>query len=225
MYFLLKAMIGPSSALLGTLIFIGVILQPGYLQSAGSPEFFGELAAIGTLVISFEYFRSPSKVKLAALGAMLGANGLLKPTSVGTAAICVLVILGYEVLQHGVRGAAKALDYLAVPPVLGLALVGGFWSWNGALGDLWQATVRYNLALFRPGFTLRGVYGVLRRFATEPPFVIPFGLSAGTGIFLWRTRRQYAPPKPTHPVPKPMGSNPIGGLTTSASLLLPLKYS
>ncbi|MGA9193201.1 MAG: glycosyltransferase family 39 protein [Anaerolineales bacterium] len=208
MYFLLKAMIGTSSALPGTLIFLGVILQPGYFQGAGNPEFFGELASIGALFFSFEYFRSPSKVKLAALGAMLGANGLLKPTSVGTAAICVLVILAYEGLQHGVRGAAKALVYLAAPPVMGLALVVGFWSWNGALADLWQATVKYNFALFRPGFTLRGVYGVLRRFATEPPFVIPFGLSAGTGIFLWRTRRKYVPPKPTHPDPEINGFQP-----------------
>ncbi len=196
MYFFLKAMMGPTSSLLGTLLFLGVILQPSYFQGAGNPEFFGELPAIGALFLSFEYFRSPSKVKLVGLGAMLTADGVLKPTIVGTPAMCILVILAYESLQHGVRAAARALVYLALPPVLGLALVVGYWSWKAALTDLWQATVAYSFALFRPGLTLRGAYGVLRRFATEPPFLILLGFSSGTGLFLWRSRRQYVPPKP-----------------------------
>jgi len=197
MCFFLKAMMGPTSAFLGTLIFLGLILQPGYFQGAGNPEFFGELPAIGALFFSFEYLRSPSKVKLVGLGAMLAADGLLKPTSVGTATVCILMVLAYEGLQHGGRAASRALVYVAIPPLLGLAFVVGYWSWKGALADLWQATVTYNFALFRPGLTLRGIYGVLRRFATEPPFVVLFSLSAGTGVLLWRSRRQYLRPRPS----------------------------
>ena len=194
-YFFMKALMRPNSALVATLVFLGLILQPSYFQGAGNPDFFGELPAIGALFLSFEYLRSPNKLKLVGLGAMLAASGLLKQTSVGTPSVCVLLILAYEALQHGIPTAARKLMYVAIPPLLGLVVVAGYWGSKGALTDLWQATIAYNFALFGGGFTLRGVYAVLRRFATAPPFVILFGLYAGTGVYLWRSRSKQLPPR------------------------------
>ncbi len=98
---------------------------------------------VACLLLFYEQLHRPARWKLVTIGVLSALCFLLRPNLIGIP----LVILGYYALQ-AVRVRSARVDLLAIV-VAGLATLAAvsayFWS-QGALGVMWDAMVRYNLA-------------------------------------------------------------------------------
>lgn len=188
-YMFLRTLMLRRYAFAGSVLFLSILLQDGYYQGATTPEFLGVLPAIGSLLLTASFFMRPERTKVIWLGLMFAAGASFKMSNVGMATACLLAILAHEARRGGLRASARTLGMFAVSPLAVVILLAAYWAMQGALTDLWQATVVYNfLYVEGGGFGLGSLYATVRRFASDPSLLVLTAFSGGTILALWRGR-------------------------------------
>jgi hypothetical protein len=194
-FLFMRLLLRTGHALVITACLLAALLEKTFYQGSNLTEFYGLLPSVGALYLSARYIQKPRPSLAVWLGTMFALGVLLKPTNAGTASACMLVIFIWEGLSRNVRKLGGLVLRFLAPSVLVLLVVSIYWGMNGALADLWQATVQFNLLYFSGGFSIRGLYVAFRRFAVDPALAIPFTLASATILMLWRSRpRKLSPP-------------------------------
>jgi hypothetical protein len=99
------------------------------------------------------------------------------------------MILAYvELKTNGFTAVARMLGLIALPAVIALGLVALYWKGHGALEDLLQATISYNLRYASTGWSLRKLYGTIRTAAIKPSITPILILASGSAISSQRCR-------------------------------------
>ncbi len=147
-------------------ILLAIVLQASYYQGSNMTEFYGVLPAAGSLYLAACYLRKPNGVLVLWLGVMFAAGALLKPTDIGTQTACIVAVCIHEGISHKYRRMIGRVILFLLPSFLILTLIVIYWAHKGALVDLWQATVVFNLLYVSGGFSASGV--CMQRYEGSP---------------------------------------------------------
>jgi 4-amino-4-deoxy-L-arabinose transferase-like glycosyltransferase len=190
-YWFLKALVPRAFALFCSIVLLATFLQADYYEGTNMTEFYGLLPTILALYLTYYYLASNRKIALIGIGGTFIAGFLFKQTTIATALACITIIFYVDIRRKGFRRAIKGILLIAVVPVLVLLSILLYWGLNGALLDLWQATVEYNLSYAQASSGLRALYGSLRTLAANQSLQPLFILALGAGFALWVSRRSW----------------------------------
>lgn len=183
-YALLSKILTKGSAVLLTGVLLATLLQPKFYEGSNMTEFYGVLPSVASLLLAFLFLERGDNRFAVGLGAAFAAGALLKQTNVGTSLACIAVILLYQSRVRGIREGLRSLGAVCIPVVISLLVVGTFWYSQGALAQLWQSTVEYNLLYVEGNWGVGSLYGALREVATDPSLspLLVIALAAALGF-------------------------------------------
>ena len=193
---ILSKLTDPGSGFLASIVFLLTLLYPGYYSGGNLTEVYSLLPQILVIGLTAAYFRSRKWLYLVGIGVLTAVACLFKPTSVSIGLAAAAVIAYHDFRQAGSRLSIAGLACIAAGLAAPIAMVVFYWWARGALVDLWQATVVFNLLYAEQGFSLTGIYGAVRMLLVLQPMEGVFAAAvAGMAAFAWRCRR----PAPSGP--------------------------
>lgn len=185
-------------AFLGSAVLLATLLQSEFYEGSNLIEFYGVLPAILAIGFTFLYLKHGRRLSLLGLGAAFAFGLLLKHTGIATASACIGVVLFLDFRHGGLKVLGRTLFLIAAPIILPLATLSTYFWTQGALGDLWDANIKFAI-LYSEGFWgLRNVYGAFRKIATKSTLAPLLTLAAGAAIAHVSFRRQWFAHDPEH---------------------------
>jgi 4-amino-4-deoxy-L-arabinose transferase-like glycosyltransferase len=193
-YLFLRRLIPQWYALLCSTILLATL--PIYNEGLNLTEFYALLPSVFALIFTYHYFSRGRKYALIGLGGAFAAAALLKHTNFGTALACIGTIAYVEVWCKGIWRAIRSLWGIALLPVLTLITIVVYWGYHGAILDLWQATVVYNITGYVSGASfIKRIYGTARTIAITQPVGALFIVAFGATIAHWFSRSDWKDPQ------------------------------
>lgn len=187
---ILSKLTDPGPGFLASIIFLLTLLYPGYYSGGNLTEIYALLPQILVIGLTAAYFRSRKWLYLVGIGVLTAVACLFKPTYVSIGLAAAAVIAYHDFRQAGPRLSIAGLACIASGLAAPIAMVVFYWWARGALVDLWQATVVFNLLYAEQGFSLTGIYGAVRMLLVLQPMEGVFAAAvAGMAAFVWRCRR------------------------------------
>jgi len=173
-------------AALGAFTLLLVLLYPDIFQGGNFTETYAVLPVVLSLGAYWAYLRSGRKRWLIALGVLIAAGFLLKPTYIAVGLAAGFMVLYLELRRRKFKSLLIDLATLGVSIFVPLALVGLYWIWKQDFYELWFAVFTHNVTYLREGFSLRSLYGSARMFLIQQPMAaltILVGMSFGIFLF------------------------------------------
>jgi hypothetical protein len=183
-YRALRREFGATAALVGSLAWL-VALPRLFLSEDGQTsfvEFYALPLQFGALLLLGE-IRTLATTRAVAIGALGGAALLLKPTLVG-----IWIAIGIVALLKRRRGALAPMAAIAVGALVPLAIVVGWASVHGVLGEMEDQVVAYNRAYAAFAPTSERVDAVLSGLRLTVPSGLAF-VAVGAWLYGLVTRR------------------------------------
>ena len=174
LYAALRKPLGNWIAFFSTLMFALTLHHPSIYQAGNFTEIYALLPQILCLASTFAFLRSRRKVWALLLGLATSAALLTRIPSIGPALAGLAVIILHElILSPHLRERAQSL-ILSLGAwlsglLLPLALTALYWHNQGGLQAFWSAVVEFNFLYIQGGFSLRGVYAVMRNLVLSQP--------------------------------------------------------
>jgi len=156
-------------AALASFTLLLLLLYPDIFQGGNFTETYAVLPAVLSLGAFWAYLRSGHRRWLIALGLLVAAGFLLKPTYIALGLASLIVVMYLELRRRSFKTLWMNLAILCVSALLPLALVGLFWVWKQDFNELWFAVFAHNVTYIREGFSLRSLYGTARMFLIQQP--------------------------------------------------------
>ena len=170
-YFLILNMIWEHKGLaaLATFALLLVLLYPDIFQGGNFTETYAVLPVVLSLGAFWAFLRSGHRRWLIALGLLVAAGFLLKPTYIAVGLASSIVVMYLELRRRSFKTLLMNLGILCLSALLPLVLVGLFWVWKHDFNELWFAVFAHNVTYIREGFSLRSLYGTARMFLIQQP--------------------------------------------------------
>ncbi len=169
-------------AALGSFTLLLVVLYPGIFQGGNFTETYAILPAVLSLGVLWAYLRKGQTIWLVALGLLLAAGFLLKPTYIAVELSAGIVVVFLHLRQRAFKRLLVDMAILAASALLPLAMVGLYFVLWQDFANLWFAVFTHNFSYIEEGFSLRSLYGTARMFLIDQPMAtltILVGISAG----------------------------------------------
>jgi hypothetical protein len=189
-YALLSRILSRSAAVAVTVVLLATVLQPKLYEGPNLTEFYGVLPAIASLLSTYLFVKGGDNRFAIVVGAAFAASALLKQTGIGTALVCIFVVLVYQSRTSGFRAGLRTLAAVSLPVAVALFVMLLYWSTQGALVQLWQSVVEYNLLYVGRRWEPLALYGVLREVSTDPSLSPLLVVALAAAIAYVITRRQ-----------------------------------
>ncbi len=186
-YFLILNMIWEHKGLaaLAAFTLLLVLLYPDIFQGGNFTETYAVLPVVLSLGAFWAFLRSGNRRWLIALGLLIAAGFLLKPTYIAVGLASSVVVIYLELRRRSFKTLLMNLGILCLSALLPLVLVGLFWVWKQDFNELWFAVFAHNVTYVREGFSLRSLYGTARMFLIQQPMAsLTILLGASLTIYL-----------------------------------------
>ena len=185
LYTVLRRWVRPFSSGAAVLLFLLTLHYPDYYMSGNLSEFYALLPQTISIMAIARYARSRHRGWLILLGAMTGLAMLFKLTYFGIG-LAGIAVLGFEVVfsarwRDVPRYAGAFLIGLLIPVLVTFI----FALSQDILNELWFSAYTYNVLYAEHGFSLRSMYGTLRKLFLTPPLSYVSALTmGGVGLIL-----------------------------------------
>jgi hypothetical protein len=180
---------GPWAGMAGSLLLLLTTLHPAYYIGGNLTESYALLPQMLALGAVGLYLRKHHPVWIVAAGLATACAFLFKQTYVALGMGGIIIVAYSALREGGWRPALGRIGWFMAGFAVPLALVVGYWGSRGALADMWDATVTYNLAYGGQGISVQGAYGVFRAILVAPPLSMLGALGlAGWLVFLFQNR-------------------------------------
>ena len=177
LFLVLYKLVGWSPALIATIFFLLTLHHPLVYKGGNYPETYALLPQLLIILCTLFFFTSRNNRWIFFIGIFSALAFLLKQTTIaiGIASICVIL---YKDLQARSFFASfqRVLLFITGGLIPILIVIRHWWA-QGALTELWEAVIEYNLLYSKGGFTIRSIYASIRELAIPQPFATLFALS------------------------------------------------
>jgi hypothetical protein len=170
-YFLILNLIFEHKGLatLGSFTLLLVILYPGIFEGGNFTETYAVLPAVISLGAFWAYLRFGRKRWLIALGLLIAAGFLLKPTYIAVGLAASILVVYLEVRRRQYKSLVLNLAILCLSALVPLGLIGMYWVIKQDFSELWFAVFVHNISYLRQGFSVVSLYGTARMFLIQQP--------------------------------------------------------
>jgi len=185
LFFVVRKWVHPFSAWVGTLFFLLTLHYPDYYVSGNLTEFYALLPQVLGLVAVGGFARTKNPGWLIMLGATTGMSMFFKLTYFGVGLAGALAVGFDTMVSNKGRHLAKFAFLVFVGLFIPVLFMLFFAAFQGYLQELWFSAFTFNLLYSQHGFSLRNLYGTLRKLVIVPPFSYLSALAVGgAGGFL-----------------------------------------
>jgi hypothetical protein len=167
-----------------------VLLYPDIFQGGNFTETYAVLPVVLSLGSYWAYLCSGRKRWLIALGLLIAAGFLLKPTYIAVGLAASVMVVYLELRRRQYKPILMNLAILCLSALVPLVLVGMYWVIKQDFYELWFAVFVHNVTYLREGFSLRSLYGTTRMFLIQQPMAaLTILVCMSLGAFLFQYRK------------------------------------
>lgn len=179
LFLVMRTWVRPLFAWVSTFFFLFTLYYPDYYMSGNLTEFYALLPQVLGLAAISAFSKTRKGRWLVLLGAATGLAIQFKLTYVGVGLAGSLAVgLDAFLSRQGRRLVKYAILVLMgfLAPVLVMVL---FAASQGILEELWYSTFIYNVLYSQHGFSVRNLYGTMRKLFLAPPLSYLSALAVG----------------------------------------------
>ena len=176
-FFVMRRLTGLGPALFSTLIFTITLHHPDIYQRGNFPEVYSLLFQVLTIGFVINYFSSKRDRWIFGIGILTSISFLFKFICIALGLASLGTILYFDIKRRARRRALTHLLLFGIAALVPIVMVLLYWASQGALQDLWDAVITYNLLYSQMGLFIRSFYSTIRMLTLHQPMAAVFALS------------------------------------------------
>jgi hypothetical protein len=178
---------------IGGSIFLFTTLYSDIYQGGNYTEIYALLPQVLNFYAIIKYIKSGQRCWVSIVGALTALAFLFKPTYIATGLVAIAIILSYDLRHRSMTQAVRNLPSFMIGMIFPLGIVVFYWGIMGALPELWNGSIMFNLRYAHAGFTMENIRLTYEKLVLQQPLNTLLVLSLmGCLLFFFQNFRGFS---------------------------------